>query len=126
MNCTGISNEVKALTRKLAKQYNIDIDLDDYGVIHAGYNGPSKTPAEKIQSFVSMLGKLEPGKTYWFIDHPGIDDEELKAVYHIGYEGVAMDRQGVTDVFTNEKVKSLIKHKGIQLIEYKDLVPQKK
>lgn len=126
MNCTGITDEVKALTRKLAKQYNIDIDLDDYGVIHAGYDGPSKTPAEKIQSFISMLGRLEPGKTYWFIDHPGISNEELQAVYHIGYEGVAMDRQGVTDVFTNEKVKAAIKQKGIHLIGYKDLAHQKK
>lgn len=126
MNCTNMNEEVKALTKKLAKEYKIDIDLDDYGVKYAGYDGPSKTAAEKIQSFLNMLGKLEPGKTYWFIDHPGMNDEELKAVYHIGYEQVAEDRQGVTDVFTNDKVKAFIKEKGIQLIGYKDLVQQKK
>ena len=126
MNCTNMNDEVKALTKKLAKEYKIDIDLDEYGVKYTGYDGPSKTSAEKIQSFLNMLGKLQPGNTYWFIDHPGIDNDELKAIYHIGYEQVAADRQGVTDVFTNEKVKALIKEKRIQLIGYKDLVQSKK
>jgi chitin disaccharide deacetylase len=126
MGCTNLTDEVKALTSKLAKEYNIDIDLEEYHVNWVGYDGPSKTAAEKIQSFLNMLNKLEPGKTYWFIDHPGIDNEELRAVYHIGYEGVATDRQGVTDLFTSEKVKALIKQKGIQLIAYRDLPQQKK
>lgn len=122
MNCTHLSPEVKALTKKLAKEYHIDIDLDDYKVAYVGYDGPSKTSAEKIQSFINAINKLQPGKTYWFIDHPGIDDAELKAIHHIGYEQVAMDRQGVTDLFTNEKVKAAIKKKGIELIGYKDLI----
>ncbi len=45
----------------------------------------------------------------------------MKAVYHIGYENVAADRQSVTDVLTNPKVKEFIKQKIIQLIGYKDL-----
>ncbi len=121
MGCTNLSNEVKALTKKLAKEYHIDIDLEDYKVKYVGYDGPSKTGEEKVQSFINMLNKLEAGNSYLFLDHPGIDNEELKAVYHIGYEQVAMDRQGVTDLFTNQKVKALIKAKGIQLIGYKDL-----
>lgn len=126
MGCTDISNEVRTLTKKLAKEYHIDIDLDDYPVKNISYDGSSKTSAEKIQSFLNMLSKLEPGNTYWFIDHPGINNEELQAVNHIGYQQVAADRQGVTDVFTNEKVKAFIKKKGIQLIGYKDLVEGKK
>lgn len=122
MNCTNITGEVKALTTRLAKEYHIDIDPEAYNVLHAGYDGPSKTSPEKIQSFISMLNRLEPGKTYWFIDHPGIDNEELRAVYHIGYENVAADRQGVTDLFTSEEVKAAIKKKGIQLISYMDLL----
>lgn len=121
MNCTNMTDEVKALTKKLAKEYNIDIDLEDYRVTRVGYDGPSKTPAEKIQSFMGMLDKLKPGNTYWFIDHPGIDNEELKAVYHIGYENVAMDRQGVTNLFTDDKVKEMIRTKGIKLVSYNDV-----
>jgi hypothetical protein len=38
--------------------------------------------------------------------------QKLQAIHHIGYESVAVDRQGVTDVWTNEKVKAAIKKKG--------------
>ncbi len=124
MGCTGLNDEVRMLTKKLSKEYKIDIDLQDYHVSYARYDGPSKTAEEKIQSFINMLNKFEAGKTYLFVDHPGIDNEELKAVFHIGYENVAADRQGVTDLFTNEKVKALIKEKGILLIGYKDLINQ--
>jgi len=122
MNCTGITDEVKTVTKKLAKEYKIDIDPQDYHVLYARYEGPSRTAEEKIQSFITMLNKLEAGKTYLFVDHPGIYNEELKAVYHIGYENVAEDRQGVTDLYTNEKVKVMIREKRIQLIGYRDLV----
>jgi predicted glycoside hydrolase/deacetylase ChbG (UPF0249 family) len=121
MGCTNISPEVRALTSRLAMEYKIPVDPEwDYkGFI--GYDGPHKTSAEKIQSFINMINKLEPGKTYIFLDHPGLCNDELKAVYHIGYVDVCTDRQGVTDLFTNEKVKALIKSKGIQLIGYRDL-----
>jgi len=126
MNCTNLAPETKALTQKLAKEYHIDIDLEERGVQYMGYDGPHKTASEKTESFLRMLDKLQPGKTYWFIDHPGLDNDELRAVHHIGYEEVAMDRQGVTDLFTSEKVKAAIKEKGIKLISYKDLLNDKK
>jgi len=122
MFCSDISEEVKAMTKRLAQEYRIDITPEDYGAGYVHYEGPSKTAEEKVQAFINMLNKLEPGKTYWFLDHPGFDNDELKAVFHIGYENVAADRQGVTDLFTNEKVKALIKEKGIQLIGFKDLL----
>jgi predicted glycoside hydrolase/deacetylase ChbG (UPF0249 family) len=126
MGCTNVSEAVKALTRELAREYKIDIDPEAHGVLYAPYKGPSKTSEDKVQSFLAMLGGLESGKTYLFVDHPGLDNDELRAVHHIGYEGVAADRQGVTDLFTNEKVKAFIKQKGIQLIGYRDLLPGKK
>ncbi|MEZ4774577.1 MAG: polysaccharide deacetylase family protein [Bacteroidia bacterium] len=122
MGCTSISDEVKAMAKNLAKEYKIDIDPADYGVISVRYEGPKETSEEKIQSFLNMLAKLERGKTYLFVDHPGLDDAELRAIHHIGYENVAADRQGVTDLFTSEKVKAYIKEKGIQLIGYNHLV----
>jgi chitin disaccharide deacetylase len=121
MGCTNLSPEVKALTKRLAKEYKIPVDPDLEYVGAVGYDGPHKTPQEKVQSFINMLNKLEPGKTYIFVDHPGINNDELKAVYHIGYEDVCTDRQGVTDLYTNDKVKALIKQKGIKLIGYRDI-----
>lgn len=122
MGCANMTPEVAALTKRLAKEYKIDIDPAEYKVKYIGYEGPHVTLEEKIQSFIKMLDKLEPGSTYLFVDHPGMDSPELRAVSHIGYEFVAVDRQGVTDLWTNEKVKEAIKRKGIELISYKDLV----
>ena len=121
MGCTRVSQEVTSMTRKLAKEYGIDIDMGEYDVLPARYDGPTRTSEEKIQSFIRMLGNLEKGKTYVFVDHPGLDTPELRAIHHIGYEDVAIDRQGVTDTWTSEKVKAAIREYGIQLISYKDL-----
>lgn len=126
MGCTGLSEEVKELTIRLAREYKIPLNPADENFSRAGYEGPHKTSEEKIESFIKMLGKLEKGKTYLFVDHPGLDNEELKAIHHIGYEDVSADRQGVTDLFTSKKVKAAIKEKGIKLVSYGDLVGKKK
>jgi chitin disaccharide deacetylase len=125
MGCTSLSREVKALAQKLAEEYQIPVTPDDEKFIGAGYDGEHKTPEQKRKSFAAMLVKLEPGKTYIFVDHPGINDSELQAISHIGYEDVVADRQGVTDLFTDADIKRLIKQKGIQLITYRDLVKKK-
>ena len=125
MGCTQMTDEVKKLAKKLAKEYKVDIDLEAYGAKWMRYEGPKETAADKIQSFINALKTLEPGQTYVFVDHPGIDDAELRAIYHIGYEQVAADRQGVTDLFTDEYVRTFIQQNGIQLIGYKDLLKQK-
>lgn len=119
MGCTGISEEVKALTQKLAKEYHIAVNDDQLHYMRVDWKG--KSTEGRIDAFIKALDQLEPGKTYVFVEHPGFDNEELKSVYHIGYENVAEDRQGVTDVFTNEKVKAAIKAKGIELIGYDKL-----
>lgn len=121
MSCTNLSEEVKTMTKKLAKEYNIDIDPADFSVQSVRYDGPKQTSEDKIESFIRMLSKLEKGKTYLFVDHPGLDTPELRAIYHTGYENVAVDRQGVTNTWTSEKVKAAIRKYGIQLISYKDL-----
>lgn len=121
MGCTNLTDSVKILAKQLAKEYNLDIDPADYGIKGVGYAGPTKTTDEKINSFIAMLEKLQPGNTYLFVDHPALDTPELRAIHHIGYENVATDRQGVTDTWTSEKVKEVIERKGIRLISYKDL-----
>lgn len=122
MGCTALSDEVMSLTNKLAIEYNINIDPADFAVKGVSYNGPKDTSEEKISGFIKMLESLKPGETYIFVDHPGLDTPELRAIHHIGYENVAADRQGVTDAWTNSKVKDTIKKRGIKLISYKDLV----
>lgn len=124
MGCTSLNDEVNDVVKKLAQEYHIkqyDMSLQESGVMRAGYVGSHVTSEEKLQSFMKMLESLEPGKTYLFVDHPGLNTPEVQAIHHIGYENVAADRQGVTDTWTNPRVKQLIKEKGIQLIGYDQL-----
>jgi chitin disaccharide deacetylase len=122
MGCTELNDSSRLLIKKLVKEYKIDIDPMALGAKYVGYKGPSKTPEEKISSFIKMLEQLKPGETYLFVDHPGLNDAELQAIHHIGYENVAADRQGVTDTWTSAEVKAAIKKLGIELISYKDLL----
>jgi predicted glycoside hydrolase/deacetylase ChbG (UPF0249 family) len=121
MGCIGLDATVALLAKKLAAEYGLPIETGDVKVTYIGYSGPHKTSAEKIESFIATLDTLKPGNTYLFLDHPGLNTPELQAIHHIGYETVAEDRQGVTDLFSSEKVKEMIKKKGIVLISYKDL-----
>lgn len=121
MGCTWISDEVQALVKDLAVEYGLDIMPQELDVTGVSYEGPHETPEEKIESFLRMLESLEAGKTYLFVEHPGFDTAELRAIHHVGYEEVAQDRQGVTDMWTDARVKDFIDARGIQLISYKDL-----
>lgn len=121
MGCTHMSKEVTAVVEKLIKEYKIPIELQPAGLKYIGYDGPHATLEEKKQSFIKMLDNLKPGESYVFVDHPGLDTPELKAIHHIGYENVATDRQGVTDLFTDATIREAIKKKGIKLISYADL-----
>jgi chitin disaccharide deacetylase len=85
MGCNRLTPEVHALYKKLAKEYGLDIHPEEQGVKNVGFVGKHVTSGEKFDSFLKMLDTLEAGKTYLFVEHPGYDDAELKAVYHIGY-----------------------------------------
>ena len=121
MGCTTLAPEVTAMTKRVTRELGVDIDLDELGVKRISYAGPKNTAAEKLASFLKALESLQPGTTSWFIDHPGLDTPELRAISHLGYENVAADRQGVTDTWIHPQVKALIKARGIQLISYRDL-----
>jgi chitin disaccharide deacetylase len=121
MGCTALNDSSKALVRRLVREYGLDIDTEKAGVKYISYKGAHKTLAEKLRSFLAMLDDLKAGETYMFVEHPGFDSPELRAISHIGYEDVATDRQGVTDLFTSDVVKQAIQKKGIKLISYADL-----
>ncbi|MEP6596578.1 MAG: polysaccharide deacetylase family protein [Ginsengibacter sp.] len=122
MGCSNMDTGVTSLVKKLVKEYNMDIDLGELGVKSIGYKGSSTTSEEKLESFLKMLDSLRPGDTYLFVDHPALDGPEMQAIYHIGYENVAADRQGVVDLWTSPLVMEVVKRKSIKLISYADLI----
>lgn len=121
MGCLTMNDSVNVLAHILAKEYHLEIEQNSPSIKYIDYDGPHTTAKEKIRSFINMLEKLSPDTTYIFVEHPAFNTPEVKAIYLIGYENVAEDRQGVTDMYTDAEVKEVIRKKGIQLISYKDL-----
>lgn len=130
MGSTAFDPRVAEIAARLAKEYHLSNadqrkgDLEGnpvYEIIPVGYSGPRKNQEEKTGSFIKMLNSLEKGKTYVFLDHPATNTEEMQAVYHPGYEDVAVDRQGVFDLFTSKKVDQVIHEKGIELVSFNDV-----
>lgn len=122
MGSTAFSEEVCELVQRLSKEYNLpSIDRHDaaeqYDFTYIGYEGAKATAEEKVASFTKALERLEKGKRYLFLDHPAYNDSEMQTVMHIGYEDVAVDRQGVTDMLKSEEVAKVIKERGITLID---------
>jgi len=125
MGCSGWDAEVKELWTKLAKEYKLDISTSEYGVQRfPGYSG-AKTRQERTKKFIESLEALKPG-TYLFVEHPGLDTAEMRAIGHKGYYDVAVDRDAVTEVFVSEKIQKKIKQLGIELISYADLKKAKR
>jgi CubicO group peptidase (beta-lactamase class C family)/predicted glycoside hydrolase/deacetylase ChbG (UPF0249 family) len=121
MGSLAFTPEVKALTLKLGAEYKLPVvDAQSTSISYTGFDFRNKTTEERIDGFIAMLDKLEDGKTYVFVEHPGLDNAELRAVSHIGYEDVAQGRQDVTTIFTSEKVKAAIIKKGVKLVSYKE------
>ncbi len=117
---TAISTPpLKALVQKLAKEYNLPASAP--GTKRAGgFGGSQTTPEEKEAAMIEILENLKPG-LWLFVDHPGLDTPEMRAIGCDGYWNVAADRDGVTKAFTSEKVKAVIKKHNIKLISYGDL-----
>jgi CubicO group peptidase (beta-lactamase class C family) len=129
MGATGFTPEVNELVKRLAAEYGLSsIDragsAEDYSFQYVGYDGPHGTLEEKKASFIGTLKKMEKGRRYLFLDHPAYDDAEMSTVFHVGYENVAADRQGVTDLLKSEEVKNVIRERGIKLIDINALTKQ--
>lgn len=121
MGCYNARKDLTELVARLAKEYNIDINPETYGVIQFGYGAPVEKWEERKAAFIAGLRGLKSGQRYLFVDHPGMDSPELRAIHHIGYENVADDRQDVTELWTDPEVRDVIVQLGIKLIDYRDL-----
>ncbi|MDD3201699.1 MAG: ChbG/HpnK family deacetylase [Bacteroidales bacterium] len=120
-----VSREIAEIGNKVAAEFGLPY-IDSF--THGGLNyeglqfGMGVPVEERAAKFIEALSKMEPGKTYMTIDHPAFDTPEIRALGHIGYEGVAIDRQAVTDLYTNPDVKKYIADHGIELVSFGDLI----
>jgi predicted glycoside hydrolase/deacetylase ChbG (UPF0249 family) len=121
MGSAMIDKQVAELHKKLAGEYDLDIDPAEHGVKYFPARIQGENSEERIDSFIEGLKKLEPGETYLFVEHPAVAGTEMEAIGHEGYYTVNADRQMVLELFTSPDVKTAIEKLGIELISYADL-----
>lgn len=108
---------------RLVEEYDLAVNLSAQGFERfRGFGDKSQTltPTEKTQTLRQNLETLTPGK-WIFVDHPAYDTPETRAIYHIGYENVALDRQGVTAAWTDAGVLEIVARRNIHLVSYGDV-----
>jgi predicted glycoside hydrolase/deacetylase ChbG (UPF0249 family) len=111
--------ELAVVVEKLAKEYRLPIRTP--GAKRFAWNVESTATAkEREKALVEAIEKLEPG-VWILVEHPGLDNEEMRAIGHDGYWNVASHRDAVTKAFTSKKVKAALEKKKVQLVSYGDI-----
>jgi chitin disaccharide deacetylase len=121
MGLNNMAPEVNELVKKLAIEYDLDIDLNEYGFERLSFGEPLTSGKEKTDRLIEILKELTPGN-YILITHPDLDTPDTRSLHHTGYEFVAQDRQADTDMLTSRELKRAIEELGIQVISYWDLL----
>jgi len=114
------------------REIRLIVRADDIGSSHAAnlacIESYRKGIARSVEVMVpcpwfnEAVKMLEETPGLWlFVEHPGMDTPEMRAIGHQGYRHVAADRDAVTKTFTSEKVKQVIKSRRIKLLSYGDL-----
>jgi hypothetical protein len=115
MGTATATPELKAIVEKLSSEYKLP--LDPAGAKHFSGFPWRAGPDEKVHALAQALGDIQPG-LWVFVEHPGMDVPEMKALGHEGYRDVAIDRDGVTRAFTSREAKDAIERRGIRLLSY--------
>jgi hypothetical protein len=118
MGAATATPELKAITAKLAKEYHL---RTDEGLKPAPpFGNRTMSSDQRERALMAVLEKLPKGD-WLIVEHPGYDTPETRAMGHKGYENVATDRSNVRRAFTSERVKKIVKQRGIKLIGYDEL-----
>ncbi len=121
MGCTNMDDQVAEIAKKLAKEYQLEISLQDHGFERLpSWTGNEFTEQQKLERLKKVLKELPPGK-YYTVSHPAYENEETRSVHHVGYENVGADRDAETKALTNPEITALIKELGIEVIGYDDV-----
>ena len=116
MGFPSIHESVEQLVNDLAKEYEL---IYNPTLKRANYHELEKDN-NYVRAFCDMLLNLEKGD-YLFVDHPGINNDEAKAIYLYGNDQVHIQRQGVTNALTSECAQQIIQERNIGVIGYNDL-----
>jgi hypothetical protein len=123
MGCSTMDPKVTELVDRLAREFKLRTENIPGIKDLRGWDN-NKPLEEKIGQSISAIKGLTPG-TYVFVDHPGLDNSEMHAALFELNNSLAVDRQAVTDIFTNEKVIRDLRDKGVKLVSYADIIKMK-
>jgi predicted glycoside hydrolase/deacetylase ChbG (UPF0249 family) len=125
MGFAGAYPEWGVLVRKLAAEYNLPLIGEENGVQNLGVSWSSgrEAPFDDGNARAAKLAKrletIGPG-TWRMVEHAALDDPEMRAIGHPGYENVAADRAAVTAAWTSPRVMEVVRRRNIQLIGNRD------
>jgi len=121
MGFTSADPSIDSLVRALAIEYDLYIDLSEHDVKRFRVSRDKEVNLDQwTDAFIESLDTLKAG-TYLYVEHPALDTPEMETIGHIGSYQVGKKRQGVTDMFTSEKILKAIRRLNIELISYADL-----
>lgn len=115
-----LSPQVMQLCRRLAQEYHLVANLRMLPIHPVDLLGWESSAEAMIENGINCFKTMRPG-TWIFTEHPGYDTPEMRK---LGYEGeltVAARRGAVTEAFTSERLKKIIKERKIKLVGYGDL-----
>jgi hypothetical protein len=113
--------ELRAIAERLAAEYRLPLEHREVKRVRGA--GPQASPEEKERVLVEALEKLTPG-LWLLVEHPGLDTPEMRAMGHVGYTNVAADRAGATYALTSERVRRVVRERGIRLVNYAETLPR--
>jgi predicted glycoside hydrolase/deacetylase ChbG (UPF0249 family) len=121
MGMSNMTPEVTDLFKKLAAEYNLDIDPEEQNIRRIRFEGSPNSGEEKISRIIEKLRGLKPGN-YLLVTHPDLDEPATRALSHKGNKTVAQNRQADTDMLTSKRIQEVIDELGIEVISYSDLL----
>ena len=118
--------EFRDITERLAQEYSLGMSQ------YFGEVGDSPhywaAPAQKLDSLVAMVERMQPGVNL-VVTHVGIDDAELGALLDMNTDGplpeMSKNRQGELTALTSQRFRDVLKARNVQLITYRQLIEMK-
>jgi len=113
--------ELRKVVEKLSAETRLPLRLEG---VTGGFGFWATTPEKKQDALAEWLAKLEPGR-YLLVCHPCLDTPESRAVQGPGPDAnarMAVHRQAVTDALTSDRIREIIRRRGIELVSYADVL----
>lgn len=124
----AVRPDIVGMAERVATEYGLPFSA---GIRELGLQrlpvGRFDTRAEQTADFLEALDRLEPGKTYLYVEHPAIDTPEMRAVGNPpAIDNVAADRMSVYEMFTSPEARRIVAERGIELVSYGQLLDELK